>query len=254
MARFDTYSSLICALRSWPVAYALAACCLAPIPVVAQAVAGTVVASDPDRPVAGARVVLIDPALAALDSTTTDGAGRFRLDAPRAGDFVLLVRLEGYLSVSTSVEVRGSETATRRIEMPLVSVPAALVMREAITREAAFQLPLDELCQEPLRPWEAGMLVGVTRLRRTMEPVPGALVTLEPLPPATFAVRTRVSTESGTFWFCNVPAGTVRLVVRARGLAADTTRATIHAGTISWYDGLLNRGRGRQPDEDDRGV
>ncbi len=196
------------------------------------------VEADHGRALAGARVTLLDSALVAVDSGPTDPAGRFRL-AASPGDLVVMVEFEDHLTYTERIRVEPGDEVSMRISMPLVSVPAALVMREAISREAAFQLPLDELCREHLRPWEAGMLLGVVRLRRTMEPVPEALVVLEPLPPDTFAVRTRPATASGAFWFCNVPEGTVRVVIRARGLAPDTTRAIIRPGTISWYDGLL---------------
>jgi hypothetical protein len=218
----------------------------------AQTVAGTVVSADFDRPVPGANVVLFDTALTALDSTVTDRSGRFRLATPRAGEFVLIVRLEGYLSMSASVRVRDGETTTRRIELPLVSVGAAAVMREAIARESALQLPLDELCEEPLRPWEAGVVVGVTRDRRTLEPVPEVLVTLEPEAALATgpdrsasgdaaATYTRMSTASGAYWFCNVPSGRARLVARAGARGADTSWVTIRAGTVSWSDAILRR-------------
>ncbi|MDX1674128.1 MAG: hypothetical protein R3314_04920, partial [Longimicrobiales bacterium] len=55
--------------------------------------------------------------------------------------------------------------------------------------------------------------------------------------------RARVATAAGSFWFCNVPPGRVRMVARADGFAPDTSHATIRAGTISWYDALLRPAR-----------
>ena len=210
---------------------------------VAQTVRGAVIDADYGEPVEGAAVVLADTASATIDSTVTDSAGRFGLSAPRPGRVIVHVALEGYLSYSSALELAAGEDAEIRVEMPLVSAGAARVMQEVIRRESAFQLPWEELCGEPVRPWEAGVLVGVSRDRRTMDPLPRAAVRIELLEPDDTAAtpwrRTHVSTPTGGFWFCNVPPGRVRMVARADGFAPDTSFADIRAGTISWYDALL---------------
>lgn len=209
----------------------------------AQTIQGTVIDADHGRPVADASVALVDTASATLDSTVTNSVGRFTVRAPRAGLFIVHVALEGYLSYSSAVELGASEDREIRVEMPLVSTGAARVMQEVIRRESAFQLPWEELCGEPVRPWEAGVLVGVSRNRRTMDPLPRAAVRIELVEPDDSAAtpwhRTRVTTPTGSFWFCNVPPGKARMVSRAEGFAPDTSYATIRPGTISWYDALL---------------
>lgn len=217
---------------------------LAPAVASAQEVAGRVVDAEQRRPIAGAHVTLLDSTAAAVDSTTTDDGGAFRVAAPGPGRYLVHVEVAGYLSYSDGVRVEAGEVVEHRLEMPVVSVAAALVMQEVIDREAAFQLPIEELCEEPLRPWAAGVLVGVARSRQSLEPVPRAVVRLEPLPDsvpsdAASAARSRVATATGAYWFCNVPAGRARLVVRADGLAPDTSVIVIRAGTMSWYDALL---------------
>lgn len=218
---------------------------LPPTVATAQEVAGRVVDAVNGRPIAGARVTLLDSAAAAVDSTTTADDGGYRVGAPGPGRYLVHVEVDGYLSYSDGVRLETDEVAERRVEMPVVSVAAALVMQEVIDREAAFQLPIEELCEEPLRPWEAGVLVGVARGRRSLEPVPLAVVRLDPLPDslptgaAAYPARSRVATTTGAYWFCNVPAGRARLVVRAEGFAPDTSVVIIRAGTMSWYDALL---------------
>lgn len=226
----------------------------------ATAVAGHVVDADAGLPLPGAVVTVLDTLGATIAAATTDGQGRFRVPAPAAGEYLLYVRLDQYLSHSAVVRVPEEDGAAEevRVEMPLVSVAAARVMREVIDREAAFRIPLEELCQEPLRPWEAGVLVGVARSRQGLEPIPHAVVRVEPIqgdagadppPPAdrrTPSVDGRVATDTGAFWFCNVPVGRTRVVARAAGFAPDTSYAAIRAGTISWYDALL-RGIGGRP-------
>lgn len=219
----------------------------------AQAVRGTVADADYHRPVSGATVLLVDSLSANVDATTTDEAGRFHLAAPAPGRFVIHVALEGYLSYSSDIALTRGETAAVAIAMPVISTRAARAMQEVIDREAAFQLPWEELCGEPVRPWEAGVLVGVSRDRATLDPVPRAVVVLEPLEgpepgrdsaaASTGAAwpRTRLATATGAFWFCNIPPGRARIVARAEGFRGDTSHATIRTGTISWYDALLRR-------------
>jgi hypothetical protein len=211
----------------------------------AQEVSGRVAEAQSGRPIAGARVTLVDSAAAAVDSTTTGSDGSYRVAAPGPGRFLVHVEVDGYLSYSDGVRLGAGEVAEHRVEMPVISVAAAVVMQEVIDREAAFQLPLEELCEEPLRPWEAGMLVGVARARQSLEPAPRAVVRLETFPDsipsdaAAYPARSRVATTTGAYWFCNVPAGRARLVVRAEGFAPDTSVVIIRAGTMSWYDALL---------------
>ena len=224
---------------------ALLALCAGPAVLAAQTVRGTVTDPDYHRPVTGAVVVLMDTLSAPVDSTRTDSAGAFVLAAPGPGPYIIHVTRTGYLSWSGRLELPAG-AVDRAIEMPLISTRAARVMGEVIRREAAFDLPWEELCGEPVRPWEAGVLVGVARRRADMEPVPRAVVRAEPVanntdqPADTGAwPRSTVATATGSFWFCNLPVGRVRVVARADGFRPDTSYATIRAGTISWYDALL---------------
>lgn len=244
---------------------------LAAGPAAGQALQGTVV--DADRAVAidGAIVLLVDSVGTVIDSTATDAEGRYRLAAPDPGAYMLHVTRHGYLSYSTTVEAGPGAPVEHRVEMPMISNQAARIIFEVIEREAALQAPWEELCGEPVRPWEAGVLVGVARNRTTMEPVPRAVVRLTPegragdgvdsagaapgsgedpgggrdghSPESESGPHTRVATESGAFWFCNVRTGRVRVVARADGFVPDRFEADIRAGTISWYDVLLRPAR-----------
>lgn len=243
-----------------------AVCVIPPaaIPVGAQSVAAVVVDDDDARPVARARVTLIAADGAAVDSAVTDTEGRSTVTAPRPGTYYLTVVPEGYLGMTERVVVEPGSTTRHRMRLPLRSTAAARLMNQAINRESALQLPLAELCGEELRPWEAGVLVGVVRDRATMEAVPGALVRLHPAvadtvgstitpapepdpaaPPDTH--RSRRATASGAFWFCNVPPGESRVVALADGFTAGTFDASVRAGAIAWYDALLRRdGKGEK--------
>lgn len=233
---------LLVAAAVWPAA--------APAPAAPQLVTGVVLEAGTERPLPHAPVLLFDSGTAAIDSAATDDAGRFRIRAPGPGTFLVHVARPGYLSYSTRIELTAGQPVDLRIEMPVVSESAARVMRDVIDREAAFQLPWEELCGEPVRPWDSGVLVGVSRRRSDLVPLPRAVVRLDPLGGDAAGAhadstrsRSRVTTETGAFWFCNVPPGRARIVARADGFRADTTYADIRTGTISWYDALLRRGR-----------
>lgn len=220
-------------------------------PAAGQQVRGTLMAADHDRPVAGALVVLYHTDATPVDSARTDSAGRFTLHATRPGEHRLHIELEGFLTLTEFLTLERGETVDRRIEIPLISAAAAVNIRDIIEREDALQLPLDELCREALRPWEAGLLVGMVRDRRTNEPVPAARLRVTPVPAAAVeagegreqepAARRGAATSAGVYWFCNLPPGRVRLVARQDGFRPDTSYATIRAGTVSWYDVLLRR-------------
>lgn len=206
-----------------------------------QAVEGRAVEAGSGRAITDARVFLVDTASVAVDSVRSDSAGQFRLQAHSPGPHLVNVEMEGFLSYSNLIRVGTRDTVVHRVEMPVVSVAAALVMQEVIDREAALQLPLEELCAEPLRPWEAGLLVGVARERDTLDPVPRAVARIEAVDPGVEdGPWIRVATATGTYWFCNLPPGRVRVVASAEGFRADTSYATIRAGTVSWFDSLLD--------------
>lgn len=196
-------------LRQLLVGWAVAGGSLYAVTADAQIVRGDVVEAEYGRPIPEAKLTLLDTASLVVDTGRADANGRFQLGTPVAGLYLIYVE------------------------------------NEVIDREAAFQLPIDELCGEPLRPWEAGILVGVARDRGTFEAVPRAVVRLEPMPDSVGGAgrgrRDRVATGTGAYWFCNVPAGLARVIVRAEGFEPDTSHAEIRAGTMSWYDALLPR-------------
>jgi hypothetical protein len=108
-------------------------------------------------------------------------------------------------------------------------------MRDIINMDERLQASLPEICGEPLRPWEAGLLVGVIRVRATGEPVAGARVAVAA--PGTGVARSTLSSENGIYILCNVPLGpAVEIIVEAPDGTTERTDVEIRAGTVSWYD------------------
>ncbi|MBW3552418.1 MAG: carboxypeptidase-like regulatory domain-containing protein [Gemmatimonadetes bacterium] len=204
----------------------------------AQVVTGTAADRDRERPLAGAALLLVDSAGAVVDSVRAEAGGRFRLIAPGPGEYFVHVHLDGWAGVpSDGFIVRPGQDRDFDVRVPLVGV-RALQQMSSLMQDGELQRPLAELCGEELRPWEAGVLVGVVRDRRARQPVAGARVWASS---ATGDVlRSTVSNARGSYILCNLAAGRpVRVEAEAADGRRDGFEPEIRAGTTSWYDLFL---------------
>jgi hypothetical protein len=209
--------------------------CATVAPTAAQAVTGTVRDAGTDRPIPGARLLLLDDAGQAVDSTRADRAGRFRLGAPQAGSYIVYFRMDGWAGVpSEPLRLAAGAPSTLDFRVPLVGTAALRNMSTIMELEPRLQESLPEICGEPFRAWEAGLLVGVVRRRAGGEPVAAARVAVA----GTEGVaRSTLSSESGVYFLCNVPVGAAVVVtVETLDGITETTDVEIRAGTASWYD------------------
>lgn len=211
---------------------------LAAAPAAAQVVYGTARESRNGRPLAGAELLLVDSAGTAVDSTRAAGGGAFRLLAPRAGSYFIHVQLDGWAGVpSDGFVVQPGRDREVDVRVPLIGA-AALAHMRSILEDEGMQRPLEEICGEPLRPWEAGILVGTVRDRRTREPVRGAEVRVATA--AGEALRATVSNARGSYVLCNLPAATeLTVTAEAADGRRDVLRPEIRAGVTAWYDLLV---------------
>jgi hypothetical protein len=216
---------------------AIAASAVAPAG--AQVVQGELRGADAGQPLPGAWLHLLSERGVAVDSTLTDRAGGFRLHAPAAGRYVVLFQMDGWASISSEpVQLEAGATTDLEFRVQLVPGAALLQMSEMIERDERMQTALPDLCGEELRSWEAGMLVGVVRLRATREPIAGARVSVNT--PGGAVTRSTLSGESGIYILCNVPAGlAVDISAAIPDGTVERTDVEIRAGTVSWYDLLL---------------
>lgn len=224
--------------RSRPVPLVLAAALalLAAAPAAAQSVRGELRDADRDRPLPGARLLLLDDDGVTVDSTLTDRTGRYRLTAPAPGRYLIYFRIDGYASVpSDALELAAGTVTEATFRPPLIANAAVHEMSEIMRMESRLQDALPELCGEPFRAWEAGLLVGTVRQRANREPIPGAIVSV--LGDDGAAARSTVASAAGVYVLCNVPVGPeVRIEVRTPDGVVEVTDVEIRAGTASWYD------------------
>jgi hypothetical protein len=205
-------------------------------PAYGQVVEGVAREADRDRPLPRAPLFLVDHQGMAVDSVLTDPAGRFRLAAPSPGAFNVLFQMDGWVVVPFDpVDLAPGQTVALDLSVPLISMAALTRMGELLRMEQRLQDALPEICGEAFRPWEAGLLVGVVRVRATREPLAGARVTVAIAGGG--VARSTVSNERGTYVLCNVPTGPeVQIIAEAPDGTRETTTVEIRAGTASWYD------------------
>lgn len=209
---------------------------LAPAPPThAQAVGGDLRDVDGDRPLPGARLYLLDDGVA-VDSTRTDRGGRFHLAAPRAGEYVVYFQIDGWASVgSEPLRLDAGTVVDFKFRVPLVPHAAMRQMSDMIRMDERLQTSLPEICGEPLRLWEAGLLVGVVRRRATGQPIAGASVAVASADDV--VARSTLTSRDGIYVLCNVPVGSaVEIIVESPDGTIERTDVEIRAGTVSWYD------------------
>ncbi|HEX2167756.1 MAG TPA: carboxypeptidase-like regulatory domain-containing protein, partial [Longimicrobiales bacterium] len=207
-------------------------------PAFAQAVRGDVRDVDRNRPIPGARLLLIDGTGTVVDSTRSDDSAAFRLNAPRPGEYWLYFQMDGWASVTSNrVRVEGDSVTRFPLRVPLVHNSAMRQMGGMMGMDARLRSSLPDLCGEPLRTSDAGLLVGVVRSRATRNPIARARVSVA-RGRASDAVRSTLTGDNGIYILCNVPIGaSVDVVVTAPGgTAREKTQVEIRAGTVSWYD------------------
>jgi hypothetical protein len=104
----------------------LLACLLAPLPLAAQAVRGSVVAESGGAPVPGAMVLLLDTSGKMRAGALTGADGRFSLAAPAPGTYVLRAERVGHASaVSPTLSLKAGETVEQRLVAPAQAVALA---------------------------------------------------------------------------------------------------------------------------------
>lgn len=208
----------------------------APSRAAGQVVRGELRWEERDAPLPRARLLLLSERGAHVDSTVTDGAGRFHLTAPAPGTYYLYFHSDGWASVTSnpvSLE-RGSVTAFD-FSVRLVAGAAIRQMSDVIRANEHLQSSLPEICGEALDPERTGVLVGVVRDRKTRQAIGGVRVSVGT--GAGGVARSTISSDTGVYVLCNVPVGaTVKVSAEAPDGRSETTAAIIRAGTISWYD------------------
>ncbi len=207
----------------------------------AQTLRGTV--SDTEgHPLSGAAVMLVgERSGVMLDSARADARGAFVLSAPDPGSYIVHVHLDGWADVPTdAVEIAAGQTRQVDFRVPLIGMSVIAEIGDRIAADPDLQRDLPQLCGEPMRPWEAGLVVGEVRDRATRARVAGARVWAESSSADT--VRATITNGRGTFVLCNIPRGSgVRLRAATVDGRADSVDVEVRPGMVSWCDLLVRK-------------
>lgn len=116
---------------------AAAAASAAPRPLAAQVVVGIVIEHTTGDPMPDVAVQLLEPEGRAVATTLSDGDGRFRLAAPRAGVWRIAAERVGYgRAEADSLDV--PERGTLNVEIRMAVQPVALDSAIIVTAESSF--------------------------------------------------------------------------------------------------------------------
>ncbi len=106
----------------------------------AQVLAGTVLDSVSGRPIAGARVLLLDSAGTAITALVTRPDGQFTFNIPHLGEYRLLIGRIGY-PISISKPFLFSSAFTASVSLSLPSNPITLDTVTVVAKEIERRLP-----------------------------------------------------------------------------------------------------------------
>ncbi|MEU6563805.1 MFS transporter [Nocardia nova] len=162
-----------------------------------HAIGGQVQRAD-GRPVAGAALTLIDQRGHQVSRATGDGSGRYSIEPPAAGSYVLIVSANGHQPAAVNVTADGR---TQRLDLTLQG---------------------------------SGELSGVVRTAGAGRPVAGATVTLTDLRGE--VVGAAVTTEGGDYTCHGVVSGTYTLVAVAEHMRPAATALVVPDSGLLRHD------------------
>lgn len=106
----------------------------------AQVLAGTVLDSVSGKPIASARILLLDSAGTAIKALVTSSDGQFTFNIPHLGAYRLLISRIGY-PISRSKPFLFSSVFTARVSLSLPSSPITLDTVTVVAKEIERRLP-----------------------------------------------------------------------------------------------------------------
>ncbi|HSM06304.1 MAG TPA: carboxypeptidase regulatory-like domain-containing protein [Longimicrobiales bacterium] len=224
------------------------------VPLHAQAVEGRVTAAEDGSPVAGARILLLDAqGTQVLATTATDAVGQYRVEAPAAGTYILMVERAGYANqISSALEVGPGEPTAYHLSMTVQEVGrTGALAADSLDDETLLGLGVAEACRGVYTAGLHAILFGAVRNSADSEPLPFVEVEArwEERGMGTDRSVTR-SDEAGAYVLCDVPAGRrvqVRALERETDLEGASRDVTLRAGTMRKLDVPLPLSDPNQP-------
>lgn len=240
----------------------IAALLLLPGALGAQVIEGLLVDAEVGLPIQGATVVLMDTDNKQHMSVVTDARGRFVLEAPEPGDYMLWAERGGYASVVSPTitlaaeQVLDYELKVARLRSNTPAPPEDLDPAESVAR---FARSVAARCEGRFDRSRHGIIVGTVTDSVSDVTLPGVFASVEwagepdttaqvrvEFDPGTGAPRTinrltGITNTDGGYVICNAPADRpLVLRVEAGDEAGSQPRViTVRAGTMKKEDVIL---------------
>ncbi len=194
-------------------------------------------------PVVGAATALMDATFQNVANGQTDSEGRYRMEAPAPGEFIVVVDAEGYTSqLSEPITVEEGATATVDVVFAAQRIGERnLSMADTLGDAELLAAAIAEACRgEFIRNLHA-IVFGTVRDVKTGSILPGASVTVRwqsRNPMAPLGSREDVRTdESGVYLVCKAAAmQDLRIKASSEGVGGPEKDARLRAGTMRRVD------------------
>lgn len=220
----------------------LATLVLFPLGLVGQVVEGRVAGSEGD-PVVGATTALMDASFQNVAAGETDAEGRYRMEAPAPGEFIVVVDAEGYISqLSEPITVGEGETATLDVVFAAQKIGERNVsMADTLGDAELLAAAIADACRgEFIRTLHA-IVFGTVRDVRTGSILPGASVAVQwqsrnPMSPLGSREDVRTD-ESGVYLVCKAAAmQDLKIKAASEGVGGPEKNARLRPGTMRRVD------------------
>ncbi|NNK61808.1 MAG: TonB-dependent receptor plug domain-containing protein [Gemmatimonadetes bacterium] len=197
--------------------------------------------ADDGAPLVDVLLVLLDAGGAPVAEARSDDGGRFRIDAPEAGQYMVLLDQEGFANqLSDLLTLADGATLRLDLTVEVQRVGQTGVGLDTLEGVALLQAAVADACRDQFVPGLHGILFGAIRDEATGSGIPGASASLRwregGMGVAPSEVRAGTD-EAGAYLVCDAPAAR-RIAVQpsVSGVEGESETVTLRAGTMMQVD------------------
>ena len=214
---------------------------LAAAPLSAQSIEGSLVSAEDGAPLSDVMLVLLDASGSPIADTRSDAEGRFRLDAPEPGDYMVLLDQEGFANqLSDVLSLADGAVLQLDLTVQVQRVGQTGVGLDTLEGTALLQAAVADACRDTFVPGLHGILFGAIRDEATGIGVAGATASLRwrEAGLGVAASEARAGTdEVGAYLVCDAPAGrAITLSPSLSTVEGESETVTLRPGTMMQVD------------------
>lgn len=206
-----------------------------------QAVRGSLVSGTDGAVLSGVQVTLLDLGGTPVTSAVSDDEGRFSLQAPEAGQYMVLLDQSGFANqLSDVLTLVDGQTISLDLTVEVQRVGETGVSLDTLDGAALVQAAIADACRGVFVPGLHGILFGAVRDEATGTAIPGAAAQLVWNEGGMGVARSTAranSDDSGAYLVCDAPASReISIVASLSGIEGDDERVTLRPGTMRKVD------------------